>query len=283
MEHEPVPQRRIRGIFDFEDDTSPIAAAVQTEIARQASNLIKFACGLDADVDASAAPIDAAMRAIFDEIDSYDSGQPLLMLTSASASAPVPTPAHTIARSRTVAHGNTLSPTWTPTRACSAKAILGRQRSRTSNACLQIPPDRSNSDVARAVAQSGSRGLAARVGAIAASPSSENNALMRSRSSLRVSSVQESRSSSSENIAHMCVAAELIERKFRKHVTCAECEDGFVCMCKQDCESPARLWCERYGRLRNPAYIPPGYYDPAHLVDLFIDAYDAEKIMDRED
>lgn len=291
---------RMKNPFDLDDDDSPISAAVRNEISRQASGLFYASLGDDSRSDS----VDAAVKAIFDDIESYDSTQPLFLFHPPSDSAAKKPKGSGIARSKTVANSKTLTPEWKPARAASAKVILSRRQSSrlylsrggaagasAASAALSIPPDRDPAENPL-FRPASSRSLSARCGALAAGESLPSG-ISRSKSSNLVAGLVRSRSAAlapgdvppvteEEEIARMKAIADLIETKFRKHVIATECEDGYFCQCEKGCEKDAKLYADRYGRLGNRYYISPGFYDPQHLVDLFIDAYDEEKRMKDE-
>jgi hypothetical protein len=304
---------RMKNPFDLDDDESPISRAVRSEIGRQASDL--FYANLQ---DSSRSDsMDAAMKAVFDGIDVCDSAHPLIIHTTTPSAK-----GSGIARSKTAVHGNNLSPGWAPVRSASAKAVLNRRRSSRfymregpGNPALIIPPDTNPEDlpdkpVTRVTAQQyegllfrpiSTKSLSARCGAIAAGDHGVAKSLSRSRSSNLVETIVRSRSrqtitgadlprvessmalTEEEEIIRMKEMVDLIETKFRKHVICSECEDGYFCQCEKTCEKPAKLFADRYGRVGNHCYIRPGFYDPQHLVDLFIDAYDEERRLKEEE
>ena len=316
---------RMKNPFDLDDDESPISVAVRNEISRQASELFYASFGDNSRSDS----VDAAVKAVFDDIDAYDSTQPLFLFHPPSDQ---PKPGSKIARSKTVAHGNNLSPNWTPVRSASAKAVISRRQSsrfymsRAGNPALVIPPDRDPVDARDADGTAASKAtpnitisessdaykgllfrpistksLSARCGALAAgdglpksvSRSKSSNIvaeIVRSRSRAAIAAAaaasdcadasgrdNESNLTEDEEIARLKEIYDLIEMKFRKHVTVTECEDGYFCQCEKNCPKAAQLYADRYGRLGNKCYIRPGFYNAHHLVDLFIDAYDEEK------
>ena len=258
--------------FDV-DDESPIAAALHTEISRQAS--ILYHCAIDGDDDDI--PTfdevgDDDLAAIFSNISTCDSGAPMI------ARSVVPPQNKPPARTKSAAHGNKLSPAWSPVRSASAKAVIGRRKS--SRNVLKIPADQSISRPAS------NKSISMRAGAIAAGDN-DTIAYARSHSNVNIteaiatcrSESHSPRPTTQEEQERLEQVMVLIEYKFRKHMSCATCENGFTCQCEPDCTEPATLYAERYGRLGNKFRVKPGYYSTAHLVEEFIDAYDEEKLM----
>lgn len=312
MDH-PDERPRIKCMLDF-DSPSPLTSALNREMARQASSILTSVFSESGSNVVSAASsldsVDYKIRAVFDDVDSGDSGQPLLLLQSASRAEPQKKGSG-ITRSKT--QQTTLSPTWTPMRAASARAVLCRRQSsrfeiplnekwakRQQDPTLIIPGDQdaSSDSLAEDLGLSQTRSvsmnsISAKIGAMAVEKKKQNlpqsrssqfvqEELSRSMSGLRLSPSAELLSEA-ERIERAAAAVELIEYKFRKHMNCSEAEDGYKCMCTKYCTAKGVIYTERYGCLGNALFIRGGYYDPGHLVELFIDAYDENKrIKDEE-
>lgn len=276
-------EAKMKNPFDFDDDESPISAAVRKEITRQGSTLFHSSFGGDLSESGS---MDAAISAVF----STDSTSPLVILTPAKESrANNNARANNITRSNTHAHGNSLAPGWTPIRSASAKAALNRRKSskfytKMLTADSAAAPEPTPARPGLLFRPISSKSISFKSGALAAGEKPDER-ITRSKSSTLVSTSGEKISDVSEEeaIARQKAIVDLIEAKFRKHMEISECDDGYMCQCEKGCSAEAQIYSQRYGRVGNRFFIREGFYDPAHLVDLFIDAYDEEKRLKDEE
>ena len=278
---------KVKNPFDFDDDESPISAAVRREISRQGSSMFYSSFG---DSVSESNSMDAAISAVF----STDSTTPLVILTPASKPQ-TDNKGSGIVRSNTHAHGNSLAPGWTPVRSASAKAALNRRKSsKFYTKMLTTDQDAAAAAATTTTSQPrpgllfrpiSSKSISFRGGALAAGEKPDGS-ITKSKSSTLIGSTSREtvgEISEEEAIARQKYIVDLIEAKFRKHMEISECEDGFMCQCEKDCPAVATVYTQRYGRVGNQFFVREGFYDPAHLVDSFIDAYDEEKRLKDEE
>lgn len=301
---------------DCGDEMSPIAVAVNTEAMRQAELLFRGAFDeVDLSRTRSRLP-EFVTGSSFSNEDlpsivvkppaesaSVDSTIATMMMSDPFGRANA-----NLSRSKTDgrigggARPNTSAATLTPgaytiVRAASAKAVIARRSSsrfeRMSLAPRSGQTDAATDDADNLSRTASSRSISSRAGAIAVGDDSEIE-LVKSHSSHYIgnhiaqrylSPPGSARANSADPIGDAeymerceCIF-ELIKRKFLKHVRCEPCDESRFCMCTNDCEAPADVFSERYGRLHNRMRVKPAYYAMGHLVDLFIDAYDEEKRM----